>query len=91
VNGKTYWATSSFGTYRLLSDDSRTKISELISSNVMRDFLDHFNWFLLPVLAGLGMTALTWCMVYIDSCVPGIKPPTPLSPNKIRYVYLKIV
>jgi hypothetical protein len=90
--GRTYWATSSFGTYRVLSDDSRTKISELLltSNNVVRDILEHrVSWLLCPVLAGLGMTFLTWYMIYTDSCIPGVKPPTPFSPTKNRYVYLR--
>jgi hypothetical protein len=89
---RTYWATSSFGTYKLLSDDSKTKISELLvtSNNVVRDFLEHHvSWLLCPVLAGLGMTLLTWYVIYTDSCIPGVKPPTPFSPSKNRYVYLR--
>lgn len=85
--GRTYWATSSFGTYRLLSDDSRTKISDLLltSNNVVRDILEHpVSWLLCPVLAGLGMTVLTWYVIYTDSFIPGVKPPTPFSPNKNR-------
>ncbi|KAJ4430700.1 hypothetical protein ANN_19291, partial [Periplaneta americana] len=86
IYSKKYWISSSFGSYKLLSDESKTKISELLlsSDSVVRDFLGHFNWLLLPLLAGLGMTALTWCMIYVDSCIPGVKPPTPFSPNKNR-------
>lgn len=86
---RTYWATSSFGTYQLLSDDSKTKITELFvtSNNAMRDILEHrVSWLLYPVLAGLGMTVLTWYVIYTDSCIPGVRPPTPFSPTKNRYV-----
>jgi hypothetical protein len=89
---RTYWATSSFGSYRLLSDDSRNKITELLLTlnNIMRDVLEHpLSWLLYPVLAGLGMTVLTWHVIYTDSCIPGVKPPTPFSPNKTRYVCLR--
>jgi hypothetical protein len=88
VYGKTYWATSSFGTYKVLSDDTKSKISEVLltSNSVVRDILGHFGWLLLPVIAGLGMTVLTWYMIYVDSCIPGIKPPTPFSPTKNRWV-----
>ncbi|XP_023724750.1 uncharacterized protein LOC111873904 [Cryptotermes secundus] len=86
VYGKTYWATSSFGAYKLLSDDTKSKVSEVLltSNNVVGDILAHFSWLLFPVLAGLGMTVLTWCMIYVDSYIPGIKPPTPFSPAKNR-------
>jgi hypothetical protein len=89
---RTYWATSSFGTYILISDDSRNKITELLltSNNIMRDILEHpASWLLYPVLAGLGMTVLTWYVIYTDSCIPGVKPPTPFSPTKNRYVCLR--
>jgi hypothetical protein len=92
VYGKTYWATSSFGTYKLLSDDTEFKVSEVLltSNSVVRDILGRFSWLLLPVLAGLGVTVLTWYMIYVDSCIPGIKPPTPFSPTKNRWVFLKV-
>jgi hypothetical protein len=92
VYGKTYWATSSFGTNKLLSDDTKFKVSEVLltSNSAVRDILGHFSWLLLPVLAGLGMTVLTWCMIYVDSCIPGIKPPTPFSPTKNRWVCWKV-
>ncbi|KDR12138.1 uncharacterized protein LOC110836499 [Zootermopsis nevadensis] len=86
VHCKTYWATSSFGTYRLLSDDNKIKISELLltSNSVVRDYVDHLKWLLLPLLAGIGVTILTWNIIYIDSYIPGINPPTPFSPTKNR-------
>lgn len=89
VHCKTYWATSSFGTHRLLSDDNKIKISELLltSNSVVRDYVDHLKWLLLPLLAGIGVTILTWNIIYIDSYIPGINPPTPFSPTKNRYVY----
>jgi hypothetical protein len=92
VYGKTYWATSSFGTYKVLSDDTKSKVSEvfLTSNGVLRDILGHFAWLLLPVIAGLGMTVLTWYMIYVDSYIPGIKPPTPFSPSKNRWVCWKV-
>lgn len=39
---------------------------------------------LLPVLCGIGMTVFTWIMIYLDSSVPGVKPPTPFSPEKYK-------
>jgi hypothetical protein len=42
------------------------------------------------MLAGLGMTALTWGIVYVDSAIPGISPPTPLSHDKNGWVCLKV-
>jgi hypothetical protein len=56
----------------------------------MREILEHrVSWLLFAMLAGLGMTVLTWYVIYTDSCIPGVKPPTPFSPTKHRYVCLR--
>lgn len=41
---------------------------------------------LLPLFCGLLMTVFTWIMIYLDSSVPGVKPPTPFSPEKYKLV-----
>lgn len=41
-------------------------------------------WF--PILCGMLTTYFTWLIVYLDSNVPGIQPPSPLSPLKYKYV-----
>lgn len=33
---------------------------------------------------GLAVGVFTWMIIYMDSIEPGINPPTPLSPHKIR-------
>ncbi|XP_044252613.1 ADP-ribosylation factor-like protein 6-interacting protein 6 [Tribolium madens] len=38
----------------------------------------------LPVVCGIFTTYFTWLMVYLDSDVPGVQPPSPLSPNKYK-------
>ena len=38
----------------------------------------------LPVLCGLLTTYFTWLIVYLDSNVPGVQPPSPLSPSKYK-------
>ncbi|CAH1178900.1 unnamed protein product [Phaedon cochleariae] len=39
-------------------------------------------WF--PVICGILSSYFTWIMVYLDSNVPGVQPPSPLSPKKIK-------
>uniref|UniRef100_A0A1B6HM43 Uncharacterized protein n=1 Tax=Homalodisca liturata TaxID=320908 RepID=A0A1B6HM43_9HEMI len=37
-----------------------------------------------PIVTGALLSFLTWHIMYLDSAVPGINPPTPLSPVKYR-------
>lgn len=38
----------------------------------------------LPILCGIMSSYFTWIMVYLDSNVPGVHPPSPLSPKKYK-------
>ncbi|KAJ8942039.1 hypothetical protein NQ318_002793 [Aromia moschata] len=42
------------------------------------------NNFWLPAVCGVLSSYFTWIMVYLDSNVPGISPPSPLSPQKYK-------
>ncbi|KAF5295153.1 hypothetical protein FQR65_LT10541 [Abscondita terminalis] len=43
-----------------------------------------YSWLWFPILCGGVATWFTGLMVYIDSSVPGIQPPSPLSPSKYK-------
>lgn len=38
----------------------------------------------LPILCGILSSYFTWIMVYLDSNIPGVQPPSPLSPKKYK-------
>jgi len=40
----------------------------------------------LPIFCGVIMTYLTGMVVYLDSAVPGVYPPSPLSPSKNKKI-----
>lgn len=46
------------------------------------DFTDNFGWFIKAFISGLSMMGFTWFIVYKDSNIPGINPPSPFSPSK---------
>lgn len=43
-----------------------------------------YSKFWLPVLCGTLATWFTWLMVYLDSNIPGVQPPSPLSPSRYK-------
>ena len=53
--------------------------------NVMTLFCKTYGWIVRAALCGLIMTGFTWFIIYKDSSIPGINPPSPFSPSKPRY------
>ena len=53
--------------------------------NVMTLFCKTYGWLIRAALCGLIMTGFTWFIIYKDSSIPGINPPSPFSPSKPRY------
>lgn len=43
-----------------------------------------YNWLLKAMISGLVMTSFTWFILYKDSSIPGVNPPSPFSPSKQR-------
>ena len=68
---------------------SRSMISSLFSFDQISsiyNILMKLSVFLWPVINGTAIVAFSWLIIYFDSKVPGIYPPTPLSPLKHRSV-----
>uniref|UniRef100_A0A6E8W7C2 Uncharacterized protein n=1 Tax=Anopheles coluzzii TaxID=1518534 RepID=A0A6E8W7C2_ANOCL len=40
---------------------------------------------LYAVAFGLLLSSFTWYIIYLDSSIPGVNPPTPFSASKKRY------
>ncbi|KAL7301264.1 hypothetical protein TKK_0006003 [Trichogramma kaykai] len=52
-----------------------------IELNVIKTFVNTYEQFIKAVLSGLGITALTWFILYQDSYEPGVNPPLPMDLN----------
>lgn len=53
--------------------------------NVMTLFCKTYGWLIRAALCSLIMMGFTWFIIYKDSSIPGINPPSPFSPSKPRY------
>lgn len=52
---------------------------------VMTLFLKTYGWLIRAAVCGLVMMGFTWFIIYNDSSIPGINPPSPFSPSKQRF------
>ncbi|XP_017788649.1 PREDICTED: uncharacterized protein LOC108571171 [Habropoda laboriosa] len=53
--------------------------------SVMTLFFKTFGWLIRAAVSGLIMMGYTWFIIYKDSSVPGINPPSPFNPSKQRF------
>ncbi|XP_033328051.1 uncharacterized protein LOC117221311 isoform X1 [Megalopta genalis] len=44
-----------------------------------------YGWLIKAAISGLIMMGFTWFIIYHDSSIPGINPPSPFSPSKQRF------
>lgn len=70
---------------KLLSYETITENGDLMYRYVRSTVLRSHH-VLFPLMCGLLMTGFTWLMMYLDSSVPGIQPPTPFSPTRYKSV-----
>ncbi|XP_024946373.1 uncharacterized protein LOC112495179 isoform X2 [Cephus cinctus] len=45
-----------------------------------------YGWLIRAALSGLAMMGFTWFIIYKDSSIPGVNPPSPFSPSKQRFL-----
>ncbi|KAG5889111.1 hypothetical protein JTB14_003914 [Gonioctena quinquepunctata] len=82
-------------TYKVLTEDGNEMLMYTWKTVAKYSHI----WF--PAVCGLLSSYFTWIMVYLDSNVPGVQPPSPLSPKKyqlqsghtfhLNYVFAMIV
>ncbi|KOX78852.1 ADP-ribosylation factor-like protein 6-interacting protein 6 [Melipona quadrifasciata] len=53
--------------------------------NVMTSVFKTYGWLIKAAVCGLIMMGFTWFIIYKDSSIPGINPPSPFSPSKQRF------
>lgn len=53
--------------------------------SVMTLFFKTYGWLMRAVVCGLIMMGFTWFIIYKDSSIPGINPPSPFNPYKHRF------
>ena len=58
----------------------------ILTSYLHSCFLKQLHTLVLPSLYGCSMVLFSWLLVYFDSKVPGVYPPTPVSPKKHRWI-----
>ncbi|XP_076638192.1 uncharacterized protein LOC143350167 [Colletes latitarsis] len=56
-------------------------ISQYDDVNVMTLVFKSYGWLIKAAMSGLIMMSFTWFIIYNDSSVPGINPPSPFSPS----------
>ncbi|XP_078035394.1 uncharacterized protein LOC144469243 isoform X2 [Augochlora pura] len=44
-----------------------------------------YGWLIKAAISGLIMMGFTWFIIYKDSSIPGINPPSPFSPSKQKF------
>lgn len=60
------------------------------AANVLVVFYENYGWFIKAIISGCVITSFTWFIIYNDSSVPGVNPPSPFSPRKQRYILISI-
>jgi len=59
-------------------------VSDLVKTLTSLIF-EEFHVFIYASLYGVGIFWLSWVLIYFDSKIPGVYPPSPISPKKHRY------
>lgn len=70
-----------------LKSASEEKLKLAADKLMVQEVIGDYGWLLKAGLCGLTMISFTWFIIYEDSYIPGVNPPSPFSPTKNRYKY----
>ncbi|KAL0131669.1 hypothetical protein PUN28_002897 [Cardiocondyla obscurior] len=54
------------------------------ATNMIIAVYGKYGWLLKATISGLVITGFSWLILYKDSSIPGVNPPSPFSPSKQR-------
>ncbi|XP_063236293.1 ADP-ribosylation factor-like protein 6-interacting protein 6 [Bacillus rossius redtenbacheri] len=69
-------------TIRKLSQAWWLRLEDVVK--VLVELVGQSSWILVPFLTAVLIVVISWLVIYMDSAVPGVSPPTPLSPKRYR-------
>lgn len=79
---------SKFGTKQLPADSERFFNTGHqyagAAINMLVIFYEKYDWLLKAAMSGLMITSFSWFILYKDSSIPGVNPPSPFSPSRQR-------
>lgn len=71
-----------FDDNNLINKINKTHLYHDVLYNNVVELTDNIGWLIKAGLSGLSVMGFTWFIVYKDSCIPGVDPPSPFSPSK---------
>ncbi|XP_077275231.1 uncharacterized protein LOC143904424 [Temnothorax americanus] len=54
------------------------------TAHMLVTFYGKYGWLLKATMSGLVITGFSWFILYKDSSIPGVNPPSPFSPSRQR-------
>lgn len=68
--------------HRIEEFNVNQSIFELNSGSI--ELIVKYGWIIKAILSGLATLFITWYIIYMDSNIPGINPPSPFRNSKTR-------